>query len=254
MSRPEPLWLTLSDRVRAEISQLRAGTPAPSEHELANRFSVNRLTARAALQELERSGHVRRYQGRGTVVAHKLTYRIGPDWVPSWTRTVAALGVRPRTVVEHSATRRARTDERIELDLGPHDRVIQLDRLRLCDEESAGYQTSVLPTAAVPGLRETIGEGGSVYDALSQHYGYEPGRAWTRVEQVTAPGWVAERLGLRGRPPMVFIRGRLDCLRTSRPLELTYAWLRADYFSVVVEIGEWRRQPAPMPLRRVAAG
>jgi GntR family transcriptional regulator len=251
--RAEPLWLSLSDRVESELAQLPTGAPAPSEHELAARFEVNRLTARAAMQELERRGVVRRYQGRGTVVARKLEYRIGPDWIPSWTRTVAAEGVEPRTVTEDAATRRARNDERVELDLGAHDRVVQLDRLRLCNEENAGYQTSVLPATRVPGLRDVLGGGGSVYAALTEHYGFLPGRVWTRVEQISAPGWVAQRLGLRGRPPVVLVRGRLDCQRTNVPLELTYAWLRADMFDVIVEVGEWKRLPAPLPVRKLDA-
>lgn len=253
--RTEPLWLQLSDRVHAEIDQLPAGVPAPSEHELANRFDVNRLTARAVLQELEQRGAVRRYQGRGTVVAHKIDYRIGPDWVPSWTHTVGATGVQPQTITEHAATRRARVDERTELGLEQNDRVIQLDRLRLCDGEKSAYQTTVLPIATVPGMRDVLGVGGSVYDVLSNHYGYEPARVWTRVEQTTAPAWVAERLGLRGRPPVVLIRGRLACQRTGLSLELAYAWLRADYFHVVVEVGEWTRlpAPAPVPVREVDA-
>lgn len=251
--RTEPLWLSLSDRVESELSQLSAGAPAPSEHELAARFEVNRLTARAAMQELERRGVVRRYQGRGTVVARKVEYRIGPDWIPSWTRTVAAAGVEPRTVTEDVATRRARNDERAELGLGAHDRVVQLDRLRCCDDENAGYQTSVLPAARVPGLRDVVGAGGSVYDALTGHYGFAPGRAWTRVEQISAPGWVARRLGLRGRPPVVLVRGRLDCQRTGVPLELTFAWLRADMFDVIVEVGEWKSLPTPIPVRRADA-
>ncbi len=251
--RADPLWLSLSDRVEWELSQLPAGAPTPSEHELAARFGVNRLTARAAMQELERRGVVRRYQGRATVVARKVEYRIGPDWIPSWTRTVAAGGVEPRTVTKDAVTRRARNDERVELDLGVHSRVVQLDRLRLCDGDNAGFQTSVLPAARVPGLRDVVGVGGSVYDALTSHYGFAPGRAWTRVEQLGAPGWVARRLGLRGRPAVVLVRGRLDCQCTGAPLELTYAWLRADMFDVIVEVGVWKRLPAPIPVRQVDA-
>ncbi|MBL7497809.1 GntR family transcriptional regulator [Frankia sp. CNm7] len=251
--RGTPLWLALSDRVAEELSQLRAGAPAPSEHELAARFDVNRLTARAALQELERRGQVRRRQGRGTVVARKLEYRVGPDWVPSWTRTVAAAGAEARTVTEDVVTRRARDDERVELGLGEHGRVVQLDRLRLCDGEKAGYQTSVLPAARMPGVRDALRADGSLYEVLAEHYGFAPGRAWIRVEHVTAPDWVARRLDLRGRPSIVLMRGRLDCQRSGVPLELTFAWLRADMFDVVVELGEWKRLPTPVPVRRVEA-
>lgn len=249
----EPLWLQLSDRVDTELAGLRPGDPAPSEHELAGRFDVNRLTARAVLQELERRGSVRRRQGRPTVVARRVEYRIGPDLVPSWTATVQRAGVDARSELAGSAIRAAREDEAAELGICDGDQLREVERRRYCDDELAAFQTEVLPEAHVPRLTEVLRSSASLYSLLQDHYRFEPVRAWSRVEHVTAPRWVAERLELRGRPDVVLIRGRLDCARAQRPLELSYAWLRSDMFHVVVEMGSWTRLPVQVPLRAVEA-
>lgn len=249
----DPLWLQFSDRVEAELAELEVGQPVPSEHELAARFGINRLTARAVLQELERRGLVRRRQGRPSVVARRVEYRIRPDWAPSWTATVERAGVAARSELAGSSSRLPREDEAAELALAAGETVRQVDRLRFCDEDLAAFQTEVLPEALVPGLVAGLESTPSLYQLLRAQYGFEPVRAWSRVEYLTAPGWVADRLGVRGRPDVVLIRGRLDCAISGAPLELTYAWLRAELFHVVIEMGEWTRLPTQMPLRAVEA-
>lgn len=253
MTEREPLWLQLSDRVECELRELAAGHAAPSENELAARFEVNRLTARAVLQELERRGSVRRRQGRATVVARRVEYRIGPDLVPSWTATVERAGIAARSEVTGSSVRSSREDETAELELSDGQLVREVERRRFCDGDLAAFQTEILPETRVPGLTEALRSSPSVFATLKDHYGFAPTRAWTRVEHLTAPSWVATRLGLRGRPDVVLIRGRLDCARSRRPIELTYAWLRADMFHVVVEMGRWTELPVQIPLRSVEA-
>lgn len=249
----EPLWLRLSDQLETELSVLVPGDPVASENDLATRFEVNRLTARAALQELERRGAVRRQQGRATVVARRVEYRIGPDHVPSWTATVEESGAVARSTVLASTLRTPREDERVELRVTGDETVREVERLRYCDGELAAVQTEVLPASRVPGLDGVLASAPSLYTALADEYGFQPVRAWTRIEHLTAPAWVAERLGLRGRPDVVLVRGRLDCARLQIPLELNYAWLRADMFNVVVEFGSWSRLPVQVPLRAVDA-
>jgi len=46
-------YLVLSDELEAELASAKPGDPVVSETELARQRRVSRLTARAALQELE---------------------------------------------------------------------------------------------------------------------------------------------------------------------------------------------------------
>jgi DNA-binding LacI/PurR family transcriptional regulator len=64
-------WKQIADAIRAQIENgsLPAGTPLPSEAELAQQFGVCRVTAHRAMFELQRSGLVVRKRKAGTVVA-----------------------------------------------------------------------------------------------------------------------------------------------------------------------------------------
>lgn len=65
-----PLWQEIHDDLKAKIEQgvLPVGATLPSEQELADQWSVSRLTAHRALYELQRSGKVHRKRKVGTVV------------------------------------------------------------------------------------------------------------------------------------------------------------------------------------------
>jgi len=64
------LWAQIADTLAEDIALggLAPGVQLPTEHQLAERFSVNRHTVRRALQEMEQAGLIRVERGRGTFV------------------------------------------------------------------------------------------------------------------------------------------------------------------------------------------
>jgi DNA-binding FadR family transcriptional regulator len=72
---------TLADALRAEIlrGRYQPGDRLPSERELAARFAVNRVSAREALQQLERLGLVEIRKGGARVAA---LHDASPDVIP----------------------------------------------------------------------------------------------------------------------------------------------------------------------------
>lgn len=231
-------YLTLSDVLAAELAKARPGDPVPSEHDLAARHKVSRLTARAALQELEHRYLVRRIQGRGTFVTRRIEYRVTPDIAPSWTQTVRSAGADPATVNDSVRTRRAHRRERDGLGLSPQAKVTVVRRRRYIDDELVGMATSVVPTDVVPGLADRLGPTGSLYEALVE-CDLQPERDLVRVKVEAAPGEIASSLGLRGRPHLVHQEGALRCAHRGRRIEINESWLRADVFDLVVEIGRY---------------
>lgn len=71
-----PKYLELADRIRLDIlhGALPAGSIAPSENEVAQRYGVSRLTARRTLNELAARGLLKRSRGQRSVVLD----RVGP--------------------------------------------------------------------------------------------------------------------------------------------------------------------------------
>jgi GntR family transcriptional regulator len=233
-------YLLLSEELEAELQSARSGDPVASETELARRFRVSRLTARAALQELERRHLVKRIQGRGTFVLRRLEYRISPDGPASFTDIVTQAGGHPTTTTEGVRERVATAAERKTLDLPARARVIELTRRRWLDDEPVGVGTSVLPAELVPGLADHLDDGGSLYRVMVEQYDLQPQRAWFRSEVEAAPPDVARLLDLRTRSDLYHNQGRLESARLHRPIEFNDGWLRTDSFNVVVEIGAFQ--------------
>lgn len=60
------------------IGRFRPGDALPSENQLAEMMKVSRTTVRQTLSDLEREGHVRRVQGKGTFVAERSSEQVIP--------------------------------------------------------------------------------------------------------------------------------------------------------------------------------
>jgi DNA-binding GntR family transcriptional regulator len=230
-------YLELADELEAGIAKLQPGARLSSEHELAGEHGVNRLTARAALQELERRHLVRREQGRGTFVAERIEYRIGRSLPPSWSHSMRLAGVEPRSETESLRRVRASLAVREQLGLGREEGVLRLTRRRLVEGRAIGWAETFLPEALFPDLRRKLPKQGSLHETLVDAYGIDPYRAWTVAELEVPPQGVVERAGLRQRDLMLHTFGRTDCHRLRRPVELTTTWMRSDLFRIVFEFG-----------------
>lgn len=241
-------YLQIADTLAQRIARRRPGAPVESEHELAELFGVNRLTARAALDELERRFLVRRSKGRGTFVARRIDYVIGPERTPSFTATVRAAGAVPRT--ENSALRLVRPPAwaRRELALPEGDRAYVMHRRSWVDGLLASAGTSYLRPAAVPDLERRMPHEGSLYELLVSVYDIEPIRAWSRCQTELATDGVAEELGLTGREQVFGLRGRLDGRFPGGEVgtvETTVGHFRLDVFNIIYEYGSPMREEAP---------
>jgi GntR family transcriptional regulator len=61
-------YVQVADILREEIQRLGPNTLMPTEHQLAKRFKVSRVTIRHSLDLLERSGVISRHRGRGSII------------------------------------------------------------------------------------------------------------------------------------------------------------------------------------------
>ncbi len=235
MTTDIPFYLQVADQLEQKISALAAGEPMPSEHELARDHEINRLTARAALEELARRYLVRRQQGRRTVVARRIDYRLDGKGVPGWTKTVAKTGALPRTEVDVLKLRQPPADVRAVLKLSKKAQAFYLGRRRFVDDELAAYSASWLNPAFVPNLDKRIGPSGTLNAAL-RHYQLKPKRGLLRCQLGVAPSDLAQRFESHDRPLVFDLTTHL--LSGKRHFGVTTTWLRADIFNVVFEIPE----------------
>ncbi|MBK5224465.1 MAG: GntR family transcriptional regulator [Acidimicrobiia bacterium] len=233
----EPAYLALADQLEALVATLAPGDRVPSEHQLIEAHSVSRLTARAALQELEHRFLVRRVRGAGTFVARRIEHRIGPDMPPSGSEAVRRAGGVPGSTLHSVRTRRPTAAVRDALDLDPDERIVAITRAGTVDGLPASYGTSHIPAELVDGIAGHMADGTSIYSTLRDIYGIEPARLWARAEMVAVPSDVAPHLGLEGRPLVWWLESCNHDPRLGRPVELSQSWMRADVYRFVVELG-----------------
>lgn len=77
MSQKTPKYRTIKNYLTQGIKTRNFTDAIPSENQLAEKFGVSRMTARRALDELEREGSVERVPGKGTFVARHEHYTSG---------------------------------------------------------------------------------------------------------------------------------------------------------------------------------
>lgn len=231
-----PQYLALADALERELSTQPAGARVASEHELARHHAVNRLTARAALDELEQRRIVRRRRGSGTFVIRRYDVVLAPRVTPSWSELIRAAG--GTTSAEVLGAGHGMAPSEVAVALGGTTPVRVLRRIGWVDGQRALCKTSWLAADLVPGLTEALPRHDSLFATLAEAYGLRPVRHTLRAELTAPPAAVIEALELPRNTEVIWIASQTDSARTARTVEVTHAWLRTDVFRLVVTLGE----------------
>jgi DNA-binding GntR family transcriptional regulator len=180
-----------------ELAGSPVGSRVASEHEIAARFSVSRAAARAAVQELENRLLVRRVQGSGTFVNHRIDYVISPRKAPSWHQTVLDAGAVPRSVVLDIRSGTLTGDLAARLERSAGSRAHVLTRQYYINDLLATWTTEWIPDDVFPDAAEVAVRAVESVDlVLRQMAQVEPVRAWCRPRW--RRDWTWTRVGRRG--------------------------------------------------------
>ncbi len=117
MSQPRYLQIKNEILEKIQTGALRPDDRIPSEHKLAEQYSVSRLTVQRAIRELVSEGLLRRAQGSGTFVTN-LTHRFSLVEVRDVVDEITRLGGTPSTEVllQRRVVPEPEIDELLELD------------------------------------------------------------------------------------------------------------------------------------------
>lgn len=230
-------YLEIADALAAEIAALPPGSRLDSEHQITHRFGVGRAAARAALQELERRLLVRRVQGAGTFVNRRIDYTISHRRPPSFHRTVAAAGARPRSVIRGIARQELCAERAELLDRAPGTPAHRLVRESYVDDLLSSLSHEWVPVDVVHDLDPGLRAAESLDEVLRQMGRVHPVRAWCRVSlDVPAPEVLAH-LQLDASHPVWLTESLSRDEVSGRPLMCSQTWMRPDVVRVVVELG-----------------
>ena len=212
-------WRLISEELRLDIDggRLQTGDRLPTENVLAERFGVNRHTARQALAALAEEGLVESKRGSGTfVTGHAVrVHRIGLR--TRMTNSLGDQGDSGTLRVLHSAIEDAPSDIARRLQLHGS-RVVRVETTRSAGGQQLSVSTHWFDLALLPDIATALRRTGSVTAALHQCGIDDYVRASTVVGARHATATESERL-LLGPGAIVLVTEALDTSPDGTPLQ-----------------------------------
>lgn len=225
-----PLYIQIAQKLRVliENATYQFGDQLPSEKELTEQYSVSRITATAALDELVKMRLAYRVRGRGTFVAKPQINNF--PLFTSFTEDMIERGYRPssRLVSFKISPPDPETIGKLKMPL--EGEYYCLTRVRLADEEPVAYQQAYLPSGLYPNMTQEDFEQHYLYDLMRKKFGYKPTWAEAVVEARAAAPVEAGALGLKSGQPVQLI-WHLSLDDHFVPLEYVRSVYRSDRFS-----------------------
>jgi GntR family transcriptional regulator len=241
-----PLYIQLKELLQAAIKDgtFAPGSRLPSERELAQRYTVSRMTARQALQLLAQEGLTYSRVGKGTYAREpKIPQEL--QALTSFTEEMAHLGMQASSRVLRAEVQRAPVDIAQRLGLRPGADIVLLVRVRCADDEPMALEHAHLDYAICPGILEHSDfSQASLYLVLRQEYGLSVIRAEQLIDTRMSDSREAELLNIDLHTPVLNIE-RMTFDAEGRPIEFVRSVYRGDKyrFHVFLHASEWVAAP-----------
>lgn len=233
---PTPLYERLHHDMLDKISARvwKPGQRIPSEMELCDLYGVSRITVRKAIEDLVRSGHLRRHRGKGTFVQMEFIENKLSKFY-SFSETLNSKGLNELAEVLAFEVVSADMSLSGKLRLGAHDTLVfKVMRLRNVDDIPYAVETSFIPKKLVPDLTEEMVSENGLYAAM-RILGVVPDRAQETFHAASLGGLEARLLRQEPRDAVMSIE-RLT-LSGSIYVEYCRSIVRGDFFAYTVELG-----------------
>jgi len=215
---------TLKERLLS--SHYPEGLPLPSEPQLAKEFEVSRMTARRAIDELEREGYVYRIQGAGTFPTGKRfrqgVFRIRP--FKEWAR-----GAETSTRVLQARIVEATPEMSIVMQIAVGEGVIFIHRVRLAGDEPLVIEKRYIVAEMAQGLLEHNLAVESIHEVMVEKLGVSMTRVEQSLEAVNLRQEEADLLGVALGTAAFLIR-RTSYSGIKRVAYINY-WVRGDRYA-----------------------
>lgn len=232
-----PLAYDVRDVIAREwifSGEVAPGDRLPSEHQLAERYGVSRVTVRAALHGLREAGVVSIRQGVGaTVLPRSASVSHGLDRLSSIDtfareagQTVTDIDLRAESI---PAT--AEMAERLQVPEGHP--VVAVTRVKCFDGDRAAWVVDYVPEGLLSFDTLTSELAGSALDVLLAHPEIHVEYADAEYKPVKLPKAIADRLHVKPGSVALFV-DTVVWTADGRPADWGEVWLLPDYFRFVV--------------------
>lgn len=230
-----PMHVWIREELRREIVQgvLKRGEQLPSEHALASRFGVSRMTVRQGIATLIDEGLLYRRHGVGTFVAF-------PHLVRDHTRLTNFFdpakgeGINARATVLELEVIPAKQKVAKALDIKVSDPVIRVKTLRFANNLPITIHDAHIPHKQFSRLLDENLEVKDLW-SLFEQCGYKVKRAVQRIEARQATKELAKLMWIKQGAPILY-KERTVYAEDGTPVEFTYCYNRGDIYSLTVSL------------------
>lgn len=232
-----PLYYQLAEIIIGEIESkgLKENSQLPTEREYCNKYNLSRATVRQAINYLEKKGYVYKVQGSGTFVStRRLKQKLLKFY--SFTEEMKKQGKNPES--EILSLKIINSSEKIskELNLEKNEKVFELIRLRLADQEKIMYEKTYLPYKNFTTLTKKDLINNPLYDILQNRYKMVFTKAIERFTVGVSDSKVSTALLIpQGTPIIKLQRWTYVGLEI---IEYTISSVKGDKFEFEVELEE----------------
>ena len=232
-----PLYYQLAEIIINDIKEknLQENDRILTEREYCEKYNLSRSTVRQAIAYLEKKGYIYKVQGCGTFVSSRVMKQKLLKFY-SFTEEAKKQGKTPSSKILSFKEKKA--DEKIckELNINKDDKVYELQRLRLADDEIVMYEKTYLLEKKMQGLSKNILLEKPLYDILQNRYNISFTKATERFSVLLADEKIAEILTIPQGSPI--IRLQRWTYAGMEIIEYTVSLVRGDRFEFEVELEE----------------
>lgn len=225
-----PLHVQIAEVLRSRIQndEFKEKENLPSERELAEQYTVSRMTVRQALQKLRHEGLIYHERGIGTFVNNR-KIDVHTRNLNGFSEEMLSLGLVPKSRILVFRRELANEEVKHDLQLGAGAEVVYLERLRLADNEPMAFEKTYLPAYLFPKLEEFDLTKNSLYQVLVENYNLRMHHAEEVLEAASATKRVAEQLEIRAGAPVLVVH-RVVFSESNQPIESAHTIYRADRY------------------------
>ena len=224
-----PLHRQIREHLLREIEagRLQPGDRLPTEKALAERFSVSRITAQRALNDIAAMGLAERQSGRGSFVKG-LRIEQELNALTGFVEDMRALGLSAtaKVVLVEVSTASAGVADHLGVALG--DRVFHIQRVRLANTQPISLDVSYLPEDIGAAVADENLEDRPFYSILEETLGVPLGHGQYVLEAVEADSLAATHLDVAVGSPILRIERTAFGLHDNRPLVYEFLHYRGD--------------------------
>jgi GntR family transcriptional regulator len=224
MTKRAPKYETIKNYLIQGISTRNFTDAVPSENQLAEKFRVSRMTARRALDELERNGSVKRIPGKGTFVRAGERYTRGFFRVRPFRKWAEDLKADLTTKVLESRITSA--PEEIAAKLQYDGQVILLRILNFLDGKPVRYAVRYLRADLCAGVLWEDLENKSIHDILINTYRLPLSKIKQSMTAIALPAELSPLFDVPAGYPVFFFQRLTYSLE--RPITYVEYYLRGD--------------------------